>query len=112
MNKINLIALCLTFVFCSALTLWAGPKEMTESQMTDITVDDTVVSPGQADSEDEANEAKSSIADKSSQISLLKNPVDDPTLLNQAEIMRLEKQAADQRVNDQIQNSLQNLPNQ
>lgn len=111
MNKINLCALCLAFVLCSVVSLWAGPKEMTESQLTDISVDDTVVTPGEENG-DSADAKKKALEDNASDMNMIKNPVDDPALLNQAEVLRLERQAADQRVNDQIQSTLQRVPNQ
>lgn len=111
MNKITLIALCLAFVIFSSFSVWAGPEEMTESQMTDMSVDDTVISTDQDDMDGTSTTAKATLGDQATRMNLIKNPVDDPTLLNQAEILRLERQAADQRVNDQIQNTIQIVPN-
>lgn len=111
MYKFRLMTSTVCAFILWSIIVWAGPTQLTDSQMTDMSVTDTVVNPNEVNENTVTPNAKLDSKKKQSVIGQIKNPVDDPAVLNQAELLRLEKQAADQRVNDQIQNSLQGIPN-
>lgn len=112
MKKINIIIASLIFLVYSALYANAEPKELSEHQMTDVSVDDTINDKEKIAKEDENGELKKNTPPSAEDVSIIKNPVDNPAELNKAEIFRLENQAAEQRVNEQIRDSLRGIPAQ
>jgi hypothetical protein len=102
MKKILAHSLCFLLVFSMALPVSAGPTELSDNQLTDMSVDDSVSTDTKTD---EDGNPLPPAAD------LIKNPVDNPAEISKSEVLRLENQAADQRVTDQIQNTLQGVGN-
>lgn len=110
MKKINILIASLIFLVCSAIYVNAEPKELSEHQMTDVSVDDTISDKEKKPNEAENGELKKNTPPPAEDVSIIKNPVDNPAELNKAEIFRLENQAAEQRVNEQIRDSLRGIP--
>ncbi len=110
MKKINIIIASLIFLVCSAIYVNAEPKELSDHQMTDVSVDDTINDKDNKKDKAENGELKKAGPQSVNDIGIIKNPVDNPAELNKAEIFRLENQAAEQRVNDQIKDSLRGIP--
>lgn len=102
MKKILVHSLCFLLVFGMALPVSAGPTELSDNQLTDMAVDDSVSTDTKTDEEGNPIPSTSD---------LIKNPVDNPAEISKSEVLRLENQAADQRVMDQIQNTLQGTGN-
>ncbi|GAB6094955.1 hypothetical protein JCM14469_12070 [Desulfatiferula olefinivorans] len=98
------LAHCVLFLLVvgPALPLYAGPTELSDNQLTDMAVDDSVSPEAKTDENGNPLPPASD---------LIKNPVDDPAEISKTEVLRLENQAADQRVMDQIQNTLQGVGN-
>lgn len=111
MKNIIILASLILFVY-SALSVNAEPKELSEHQMTDVSVDDTINDKEKNNTETENGELKKNSPPSAENVSIIKNPVDNPAELNKAEIFRLENQAAEQRVNEQIRDSLRGIPAQ
>lgn len=109
MKNIIILASLILFVY-SPLSVNAEPKELSEHQMTDVSVDDTISDKDNKTIGTETGEPKNNTPSSAKDISIIKNPVDNPAELNKAEIFRLENQAAEQRVNDQIKDSLRGIP--
>lgn len=111
MKTIIILTSLILFVY-SEISVNAEPKELSDHQMTDVSVDDTISDKDNKTSEAENGELKTNTTSPAEDISIIKNPVDNPAELNKAEIFRLENQAAEQRVNDQIKDSLRGIPAQ
>lgn len=109
MKNIIILASLILFVY-SATSVNSEPKELSEHQMTDVSVDDTISDKDNKTSKTENEELKKNVSSPAEDISIIKNPVDNPTELNKAEIFRLENQAAEQRVSDQIKDSQRGIP--
>lgn len=110
MKKSNIILVSLFLLVYSAISVNAEPKKLSEHQMTDVSVDDTITAKENKTDGTENGEPKKSVPPSADDISIIKNPVDNPVELNKAEVLRLENQAAEQRVNDQIKNTLIGIP--
>ncbi|MBU1169663.1 MAG: hypothetical protein KKD44_08885 [Proteobacteria bacterium] len=108
----RLLVLYVMLVFAWAPMAFSGPEELSETQMTDMSVDDTLTTNNQKEKSTTAKNDKLPPEATHLDRNMITNPVDNPTELNKAEILRLENQAADQRVNDQIRNTLQGVPDQ
>ena len=89
----------------------AGPEELSEHQMTDVTVDDTITDGKKAD-DGQTADVKRKGPPSAEDMSVIKNPVDDPAELNKAEMLRLENRDAEIRVNEQLRNTLIGIPNE
>jgi hypothetical protein len=109
MKKIFFLASLILLVY-SVTAVNSEPKELSDHQMTDVSVDDTISDKDNKKDDTENGELKKAGHPSTNDISIIKNPVDNPTELNKAEIFRLENQAAEQRVNDQIKDSLRGIP--
>ncbi len=109
MKTKQIIFLSLIMLTITVISAYSGPKELSENQMTDVTVDDTISDndPKKSEVTDDANKK---VPPSSKVINIIKNPVDDPVELNKGENIRFENQAAEQRVNDQIRDSLKGIP--
>lgn len=88
----------------------AGPEELSEHQMTDVTVDDTITD-GKKTDENQTADVKRKGPPSADAMKVIKNPVDDPAELNKSEILRLENRDAELRVNEQLKNTLIGIPN-
>ena len=112
MKIFNMILVLFVLLAYPAANAGAGPKELSEHQLTDVTVDDTMVSNEDKKDGENADDAKKKTPRPGEDLNVIKNPVDNPAELNKAEVLRLENQNAEQRVNEQIRNTLIGIPPQ
>lgn len=105
MKHIIAMALSSLFVLFLALPVLCGPTELSESQLTDM----TVVDPDSFDNGEEDKESTTPPQTDKHAADLIRNPVDNPSEITKHEVFRLENQAADQRVTDQLQNTTQGI---
>ena len=109
MKNIFIFTMLLLAIAFQPMFAMAGPEELSEKQMTDLSVDDTISSKEKKSEADKDQNTSKPLPAGVTDLDIIKNPVDNPAELNKAEILRLENQAADQRVNDQLKNTMQGL---
>lgn len=105
-----IISIAILVALYTAQPAFAGPEELSDRQMTDLMVDDTISDGKNVD--DNKKGATGTDYSSTEKIKIIKNPVDDPAELNKAEIHRLENREAEQRVNEQLRNTLMGIPNE
>ena len=105
-----IILLFILFPLITVQMVSAGPEELSEHQLTDVTVDDTI-DDGRKKAENKGEDSKRKGPPSAEDMNIIKNPVDDPAELNKAEILRLENRDAELRVNEQLRNTLMGIPN-
>lgn len=112
MKHVCIILSSLLMIISTSFSASSEPKGLSEHQMTDLSVDDTISGHDNDKKNEETSADKKNTPPSSDVVNIIKNPVDDPAELNKAEVFRLENQAAEQRVNDQIRDSLKGIPPQ
>ena len=109
MKKTIAIAFIMFLFVSFPMIVNAGPKELNDTQMTDASVE-TPVAGYDKNSKNKTDLDKKSVPKKTHLgVEVIKNPVDNPDEINKSGLIRLDNQAADQKVNDQIRDNAQGI---